>query len=299
MPQTLWSGNLRLSLVLIPVRMYSALSSEDAVSFHMIHEPSGQRIKYLKGIREGDSFTEVPEDEIVKGYEYAKGHYVLLHPRELDELKLEAKHTINMERFVDEDEIDIRYWEKPYYLVPDGEEADEPFTIMREALKATRKVAIGQLIMRGREHLVGIKASGKGFMLSILRYTDEIRPAEQYFKDLNEEATPEAVTLAKELIERESSRFEPEKMPDEFAAAIRELIQAKIEQRAPEITVGEEGKPRPPVVNIMAALKESMEAKARAKVRDGVRRRMGKGATEQKVQRRTAKARPSARRTAH
>ena len=162
MPAPLWSGNLRLSLVIIPVKMHSAVSTEDAISFRMIHEPTGKPIRYVKGVIDGDEFTEVPEEEIVKGYEHAKGQHVLIRPSELDDLKLEAKHTIDMVRFVDEAEIDSRYWEKPYYLTPDGDEADEGYTVIREALKQTRKVAIGQLIMGGRGHLVGGKAQGKG-----------------------------------------------------------------------------------------------------------------------------------------
>jgi DNA end-binding protein Ku len=112
----------------------------------------------------------VSDEEIVKGYEYAKGQHILIDPKEIDDLKLEAKHTIDMRQFVDEDDIDIRYWEKPYYLVPDGDEADEGYAIMQRALAETRKVAIGQLIMHGREHLVGIKALRGGLTLSILRY---------------------------------------------------------------------------------------------------------------------------------
>jgi len=112
----------RLSLVLIPVKLQPAISTEEAVAFRMIHEPSGKPIRYVKGIRNGDEFVEVPDEEIIKGYEHAKGHHVLIDPKELDELKLEAKHTIDMVRFVDEAEIDSRYWEKPYYVVPDGDE---------------------------------------------------------------------------------------------------------------------------------------------------------------------------------
>ena len=171
-----------------------------------IHESFGKAIKYVKGVRDGDTFTEVPDEEIVSGYEYAKGQHVLIDPQEIDELKLEAKHTIDMTRFVDEDEIDIRYWEKPYYFVPDGDEAEEAYIVIREALKATRKVAVGQLILHGREHLVGIKPIGRGLMLAILRYAHEIRPVEQYFEDLPSEAKPKAVALAAELIEREDAR---------------------------------------------------------------------------------------------
>ena len=297
-PPSLWSGNLRLSLVLIPVRLVPAVSTEDAISFRQIHEPSGKPIKYVKGVRDGETFTEVPEEEIIKGYEHAKGHHVLIHPSEIEELKLEAKHTIDMVRFVDEAEIDSRFYEKPYYLVPDGDEADEGYTVIRDALKQSRKVAIGQLIMHGREHLVGVKALGRGLSLYILRYADELREPAAYFEGITAKPDPQAVKLAAELIERQSGRFEPEKMPDDFAASMREMIQAKIEQRTPAITVAEEGKPAPQVINIMAALKKSVEAKGRTKVREAVRKRMGKR-PEEEARPSPARPRPSTRRTAH
>jgi len=298
-PPSLWSGNLRLSLVLIPVRLVPAVSTEEAISFRQIHEPSGTPIRYVKGVHDGDTFTEVPDEEIVKGYEYAKGSHVLIDPKEIDELKLEAKHTIDMKQFVDEDDIDSRYWEKPYYLVPDGDEADEGYAIMARALAETGKIAIGQLIMGGRAHLVGIKALKGGLMLSILRYADELRDPKPYFENINAELNKEAVGLAKELVEAESGKFEPEKIPDQYAETLRGLLQAKIEQRAPQIEVAAEGKAKPEVVNIMAALKESMQAKGRAKVRDAVNRRMGKPSEEETPRPRASKPRPSSRRTAH
>jgi DNA end-binding protein Ku len=226
-----------------------------------------------------------PDEEIVKGYEYAKGSHVLINAKEIDELKLEAKHTIDMVRFVDEGEIDSRYWEKPYYLAPDGDEADEGYAIMQRALAETGKIAIGQLIMHGRQHLVGIRALEGGLVLSILRYSDELRDFTPYFEGINTKAQPEAVGLAKELIAVESGRFEPEKMPDKYAETLRELVQAKVEQRAPQTEV--------------AALKESMQAKGRAKVRDAVQRRMGKPSEEDKPRPRASRPRSSQRRTAH
>jgi DNA end-binding protein Ku len=120
-PIPVWSGNLRLSLVLVPVRMFPATSTEGTIAFRMIHEPSGKPIKYEKGIETEHGFEEVPEEEIIKGYEHTKGHHVLIEPGEIDALKLEAKHTIDMATFVDRDEIDTRYFEKPYYLLPDGD----------------------------------------------------------------------------------------------------------------------------------------------------------------------------------
>jgi DNA end-binding protein Ku len=137
MPASLWSGNLRLFLVLIPVKLHAA-TTEGKVAFRMIHAPSGQPILNVKGVRNGETFTEVPTTR----YEHAKGHHILIHPKEIEELKLEAKHTIDMVRFVDQAEIDSRYLEKPYYLTPDGDVADEGYTVIRDALRQTGKVAM-------------------------------------------------------------------------------------------------------------------------------------------------------------
>ena len=301
-PIPVWSGNLRLSLVLVPVRLYPATSTEGTIAFRMIHEPSGKPIKYLKGIETDKGFKEVPEEEIIKGYEHSKGHHVLIKPEELEELKLEAKHTIDMARFVDRDEIDSRYFEKPYYLLPDGDDADEGYVVLRDALAKSKKVAIGQLIMHGREHLVGITAHKKGLVLVILRYENELRKPEAYFDEITPvKADANAVKLAVDLIEQQSGKFEPQKLPNEYAQAIHELVQAKVEQRAPEVAIASESGELPKVVNIMDALKKSMQARGQAKVRDAVRRRMGKEATSEKRARASKSAKPTtgARRSVH
>ena len=297
-PIPVWSGNLRLSLVLVPVRMFPATSSEGAIAFRMIHEPSGQPIKYLKGIETEGGFEEVPEDEIIKGYEHTKGHHVLIKPEELDELKLEAKHTIDMARFVDRDEIDSRYFEKPYYLLPDGDEADEGYTVLRDAFDKTKKVAIGQLIMHGREHLVGITAHKKGLMLLILRYQDELRKPDSYFDTIDAKVDESAVKLAVDLVEQESGKFEPEKMPNEYARAIHELVQAKIEQRAPEVEIETVKRETPKVVNIMDALKKSMSARGKSKLGDSVAKRVGKSPKRQ-TSSQAPRARESSRHKSH
>jgi DNA end-binding protein Ku len=298
-PIPVWSGNLRLSLVLVPVRMFPATSTEGTIAFRMIHEPSGKPIKYLKGIETDHGFEEVPEEEIIKGYEHTKGHHVLIKPEEIDELKLEAKHTIDMARFVDRDEIDSRYFEKPYYLLPDGDDADEGYVVLRDALAKSKKVAVGQLIMQGREHLVGITAHEKGLVLVILRYADELREPESFFDKLDAEPKADAVKLAVNLIEEHSGKFEPQKMPNEYALAVHELVQAKIEQRAPEVEIETEKREAPKVINIMDALKKSMQAKGQTKVRDAVRKKMGKAAPKRVVSPASPRSRPTTRRTAH
>ena len=299
-PIPVWSGNLRLSLVLVPVRLFPATSSEGAISFRMIHEPSGKPIKYVKGIETERGFEEVAEEDIIKGYEHAKGHHVLINPEEIDALKLEAKHTIDMKTFVDLDEIDSRYFEKPYYMLPDGDEADEGYTVLRDALAKTKKMAVGQLVMHGREHLVGITAHKKGLMLLILRYADELRQAETYFDKIEAEPDVEAVKLATNLIKQESGKFQPETMPNEYARAVRELVEAKVEQRAPEIEVETTKGESPKVINIMDALKKSMHAKGQTKVTEAVRKKMGKAAPKRPAAPpSTRAAKPSSRRTMH
>jgi DNA end-binding protein Ku len=297
-PIPVWSGNLRLSLVLVPVRMFPATSTEGQIAFRMIHEPSGKPIKYLKGIETDQGFEEVPEEEIIKGYEHTKGHHVLIEPEELDALKLEAKHTIDMKTFVDADQIDSRYFEKPYYLLPDGDEADEGYTVLRDALAKTKKIAVGQLIMHGREHLIGIMAHKKGLMLVILRYADELRQSDLYFNKIETKTDAGAVKLAVDLIEQDSGKFEPEKMPNEYARAVHELVQAKIEQRAPEVEIETPKGETPKVVNIMDALKKSMQARGQTKVKDAVRKK-GKLAPKRAATPRSARPRDVSRRTVH
>ena len=152
--------------------------------------------------------------------------------------------------------------------------------------------------MGGRGHLVGVKAHGKGLMLSILRYANELRDPKPYFEGIDAEPPKDAVKLATQLIEAELGKFEPKAMPNQYVEALRDYLTAKVENRAPEVTIAPEGKPAPQVINIMAALKESMEAKGRARVRDAVRKRMGKQPQEEPAAR-PARPRPSPRRTAH
>ena len=225
---------------------------------------------------------------------------MLINPEEIDELKLEAKHTIDMARFVNLDEIDSRYFEKPYYLLPDGDSADEGYVVLRDALAKSKKMAIGQLIMHGREHLVGITTHKKGLMLLILRYADELRKPEPYFEKIEAKADVDAVKLATDLIEQEFGKFQPEKMPNEYARAVHELVQAKIEQRAPEGEIESAKGESPKVINIMDALKKSMQARGQATVKDAVRKRMGKAAPKRSASPPAARStRPSSRRTAH
>ncbi|MGH6735412.1 MAG: Ku protein [Methyloceanibacter sp.] len=254
-PRAFWTGHLRLSLVNIPVRLYPATTAERAIAFHQIHEPSGKRIRYQK-IAPG--VGPVENEEITKGYEYEKGKYVLIDPKEIDELKLESKQTIDLARFVDEDAIDDRYFQTPYYLMPDGDMADEGYVLLHRALKETKKIGVGQFILRGHGNIVAIKPFEKGLLLEVLRHANEIRAADALFDDIPEvKVDKEALDLAKELVKRKAGKFEPKQFKDEYSEAVWELIQAKLEHRKPEIVTEEPGGAK--VINIMDALKKSVQ----------------------------------------
>jgi DNA end-binding protein Ku len=277
-PRAFWTGHLRLSLVNIPVRLYPATSSERSIAFHQIHEPSGKRIRYQK-IAPG--IGPVENEEITKGYEYEKGKYVLIDPKEIDELKLESKQTIDLARFVDKDAIDPRYFQTPYYLMPDGDMADEGYVLLQRALKETKKIGVGTFILRGHGNIVAVKPFDKGLLLEVLRHANEIRSAEALFKELPDvKVDKEALDLAKELVERKTGKFEPAQFKDEYTEAVWELIQAKLEDRAPEIVTEEPGGAK--VINIMDALKKSVQqgkgtsAKAGAKKASSSRSSGGK-----------------------
>jgi DNA end-binding protein Ku len=279
-PRAFWTGHLRLSLVNIPVRLYPATTSERAIAFHQIHEPTGKRVRYQKIVPEVGA---IENEEIVKGYEYEKGKYVLIDPTEIDELKLESKQSIEIVRFVDEDSIDTRYFQTPYYLMPDGDMADEGYVLLRRALTETKKVGVGQFILRGHGNIVAIKPFEEGLLLEVLHHADAIRPAQKLFDEIPDvKIDKEALELAKELVTRKSGEFEPEQFKDEYAAAVWELIQAKLEDRAPDIVTEEPGGAK--VINIMDALKKS------------VGKRKGSGAKPRA--KKTAPSRSSAKKTA-
>jgi DNA end-binding protein Ku len=178
-----WKGQIRLALVSIPVEIFSATKSGASIAFNQIHEPTGKRIKYEKVV---PGVGAVDPDEIVKGFQYEKGSYVLLEDEEIESVKLESKKTLELTQFVDHDEIDVLYYEKPYYVVPADDLAEEAFIVLREALRRTKKVALGQLALRGLEYIVSLKPCGRGIVLETLRYADEVQKAQNYFREISD-----------------------------------------------------------------------------------------------------------------
>ncbi len=255
-----WQGQIRLALVSIPVEIYSATKSGASIAFNQIHEPSGKRIKYEKV---APGIGAVDPDEIKKGFEYEKGHYVLLEDSEIDSVKLESKKTLELTQFVDAHEIDVLYFEKPYYVVPADDLAEEAFIVLREALKRTKKVGLGQLALRGREYIVSLKPCGRGLVLETLRYADEVNKAQSYFRDIGD-AKPdeELLDLAETLIAKKTAPFKPDLFHDRYVDALKDLVARKLKAKGGKVTPEPEDdapKRGSNVVDLMAALKKSLE----------------------------------------
>lgn len=255
-----WQGQIRLALVSIPVEIYSATRSGAAIQFHQIHEPSGKRIRYEKV---APGVGAVDPDEIVKGYEYSKGSYVLLEDSEIEAVKLESKKTLELTQFVDADEIDVLYFEKPYYVVPADDLAEEAYIVLRESLRKAKKVALGQLTLRGREYIVSLKPCGRGIILETLRYADEVNKAQGYFRDISD-AKPdeELLDLAETLIAKKAKPFKPDEFHNRYVDALKDLIEKKRKAKGGKIAAEpEEASPKRGgnVVDLMAALKKSLE----------------------------------------
>ena len=257
-----WQGQIRLALVSIPVEVYSATKSGATIQFHQIHEPSGKRINYEKVVQ---GIGPVDRDEIVKGYEVSKGNYVLLDEDEIEAAKVESRRTLDLVQFVDASEVDVFYFDKPYYVVPADDLAEEAYVVLREALKQAKKVALGQLSVRGREYLVSLKPCGKGIVLETLRYEDEVRKAQSYFKDIpTSKPSKDMLDLAKTLIDQKTAPFDAGEFHDRYVEALEELIAKKRKAKGKKI-LGDVEEPETArgsnVIDLMAALKKSVGGK--------------------------------------
>jgi DNA end-binding protein Ku len=256
----IWRGQVRLALVSIPVELFPATKSGAAIQFHQVHEPTGKRIKYEKVV---PGVGPVDRDEIVKGYEVSKGHYVLLDPEEIESVKLESRKTLDLVEFVDTHDIDAMYYDKPYFVVPADDLAEEAYVVLRDALKAAKKIGVGQLAMRGQEYVVALKPCGRGMLLETLRYADEVNKAQSYFREIGD-AEPDAdlLDMAAMLIERKAGKFDPSEFHNRYVDALHKLIEEKQRAKGEKIIQDPDADAPPPkgsnVVDLMAALKRSL-----------------------------------------
>jgi len=251
-----WSGTLRLALVSVPVKLYSATRSGAHISFHQVHKPSGKRIRYQK-IAPG--VGPVDAADIVKGFELEDGQYVLLEPEEVEDVKLETKHTIDLVQFVAATDIDPIWFDRPYFVVADGEVAEEAYRVLRDAMRESGRIGLGQFVMRGREYIGAIKPCGNGLLLETLRFADEVRDAAPFFAEVSDEpADEELLGLAEELIERKAAPFQPGRFQDHYTEALRALIDAKAKHRKP-VQIEEEAPAHgAKVIDLVDALKRSV-----------------------------------------
>jgi DNA end-binding protein Ku len=258
----IWRGQIRLALVSIPVELYPATKSGAQIQFHQIHEPSGKRIKYEKVV---PGIGPVDRDEIVKGYEVEKGQYVLLDPEEIEGVKLESRKTLDLVQFVDDDDIEATYFDKPYYVVPADDLAEEAYVVLRDALKAAGKVGVGQLAMRGQEYVVALKPCGRGMLLETLRYADEVHRASSYFREIGDTKPDEdLLDMASMLIEKKTGEFHADEFKNRYIDALKDLIAEKQKRKGEKVIQEPEGAPPKgsTVIDLMAALKKSLETGA-------------------------------------
>jgi DNA end-binding protein Ku len=277
--RSFWKGHLRLALVTIPIRLVSATSSEEKIALHQVDRKSKQRIRYQKVA--GESGKVVAQPDIVQGYELDDGTYVLFEPDELDKLKLATRHTIELTEFVDACSIDPLYFDKPYYVLPDGDVAEEGYRIIRDALKATEKYGVGQLTMRGRENLIAMKAYGEGLLIETLRYASEVRDAGDVFSGIGKEKLrPELIDMAKQLIAERSRDFDASDFKNHYAEALRNLVKEKVEGgESTEVGGGEERPSGGTVIDFMDALRRST---GKASAKGGDRAKTKTAASRQK-----------------
>jgi DNA end-binding protein Ku len=260
-----WTGNIQISLVSFGVSLYVATESKSQISFHQISRKTGERIRHQKVLESAaesnEETTAVDKDDIVKGYEYRKGQYVIIEPAELENLRVPSKHTISVSQFVDSAELNPEYVEKPYFVVPENESQAEAFTVVRQALVNTGKVAIGKVAFSGRESIIAVapaREDDRGMMAYTFRFQNELRNQADYFRDIKPGAIEnDSLDLAETLIKRMSAKLDLSKFEDSYELAVKALVEAKVNNLP--IPIDEAPRQQPAkVVNLMDALRKSI-----------------------------------------
>ncbi len=259
MARPFWSGQLQISLVSFGINLIPATEAKSEIRFHQIDRRTGERIRHQKVSSEDEEPVE--KGDIVKGYEYSKGEYIQLEPSEIEQLRIASRHTIALEQFVSVEALDPAYYEKPYFVLPENAAQGEAFAVVREALEETKRAGLGKIALGGRERLVAVTAPKDpklcGMMAYTLRFSEELRNAAEYFEDIKtHKVDRDQLSLARELIKKKSSKFEPEKFTDNYEAALRELIDAKLKHVA--LPKQHDRETRGKVINLMDALRRSV-----------------------------------------
>jgi DNA end-binding protein Ku len=285
-PRAYWKGSLKLSLVSCPVALYPATTSTEKTHFHMINKETGNRLK--QQMVDAGTGDVVEGDQKARGYELKKGEYVEVEKEELDAVQIESSHIIDIDGFVPEDEIDKRYIDHPYYIVPDGKAGIDAFAVIRDAMKNKDRVALARIVLTNREHIIAIEPLGKGLLGITLRYPYEVRDEHEYFDDIkNPKISKDMIELASHILDTKAAHFDPSKFRDEYENALKTLVRRKAAGKPVKAAEREE---RPDnVISLMDALQQSLKGRASAKRRSPARRTTHRIA--KKAHRSTARAR--------
>ncbi len=267
-PRPTWQGHLRLSLVTCPVALYTATSRSGDISFNLLNPETNNRIRMIPTDPEAGP---VERSSLVKAYQFEKDQYVIVSDEELQSVKIESNRTLDIERFVDIEDIDRLYWNDPYYLLPDGKVAAEAYAVIREAMEQSGRIALGRVVLHSRERLMALEPRGDGLVAYSLRAHDEVRQPKDYFDDIPDvKADAGMVDIAAKIIEQMSGPFEPKEFRDRYEDALRELIDAKLKGKKP--TVHAEEPEDTDVKDLMAMLKKSLGQSAPARRKPAARK---------------------------
>jgi DNA end-binding protein Ku len=254
-PRAFWKGYLRLSLVSCPIELYPATSQAEKTHFHQINRKTGNRLR--QQMVDEETGKVVDKEDKARGYELAKGRYVEIEQDELEAVQIESTHTIDIDSFVPAEEIDARYRDRPYYVVPDGKVGADAFAVIRDAMKDKERVGLARIVIAHREHMIALEPLGKGILATTLRYDYEMRDEQQFFKDI---ATPKVskdmLQLAGHILDTKAAHFDAGKFKDQYEIALRKLVERKAAGKKIEPTAP----PARPdnVINLMDALRQSL-----------------------------------------
>jgi DNA end-binding protein Ku len=252
-PRSIWTGHIKISLLTIPIRVYTALNEADRISFNQLHKDCHQRLKQQLVC---PVHGKVERDQVVKGYEVEKDRFVVMDVSDLEAVKLETTHTIELVQFIRPKELDSIFLETPYFIGPDGPVSQEAYAVLREALRKTNYLALGQVVLSGKEKIVAIKPVNKGLLMTTMRYPAEIRQAASYFDDVAAAKVDDAqIALARQLIENKAATFNPAAFTDRYQAALLDSIKAKVNGAQPiQVKPAAVGQ----VIDLLDALKQSV-----------------------------------------
>ncbi len=258
--RAIWNGHIRFSLVTIPVRVYTAIDAKKTISFNQLHKEDNGRVGYDKKCKKcGNSLSS---NEITKGYEYEPDQYVIIDQEDLDKIKIKSTKIIEIEGFVDEDEVHPTLFDTPYYIGPDGEVAAQSYSLLLQTLKETGKMAMGRVVIRDREDIITLSPKENGMVMYKLRYPDEVKSLKEVPLLNGLKSNKEQLKLAKTLVDSMTTKFSDIKLEDHYQIALQELIKAKIDGKE-IVSTAEEVKP---VIDMMQALKESLEQAKKEKM---------------------------------